>query len=318
MTINPLLMATVLSTGLIFAGGILFSTDRRTRATQLRVASVLSTYAPAIVQARKSIQGSGKPLLLSATATSFFQLLRIDRTRPDLYPTAWSVVTGIVMLFSILISSLLQFFFGKIGWFSAPFVCLILTRLVFSRFLTRRANFLYTQLPDALTMIVRSVRAGLPVPEALRVVSEEAQFPTSTEFTRLYDDLRFGGSVAEAMMKLAKRTAVLEYRFFAVSMALQGQSGGNLTEALDNLADVIRKRVALKQRAIALASEAKMTMYVLAGLPFVISGALAVINPAYIGQLIYTSAGRTILGIGIIFLSMGIGSMVFIIKKSTT
>ena len=88
-------------------------------------------------------------------------------------------------------------------------------------------------------------------------------------------------------MKLAHRSALLEYRFLAVALSLQGQSGGSLSETLENLADVVRKRVALKQRAIALSAEAKMTMYVLGCLPFIVSAGLMVLTPCYLMPLIY-------------------------------
>lgn len=121
----------------------------------------------------------------------------------------------------------------------------------------------------------------------------------------------------EALMKLASRTTLLEYRFFAVSLALQSQSGGNLSEALESLADVIRKRVALKDRAIALTAEAKMTMYVLAALPFITTAALVIISPEYVSQLFYTPAGHTLLAVGISLLTAGIVSMRVIIAKAS-
>jgi tight adherence protein B len=103
-----------------------------------------------------------------------------------------------------------------------------------------------------------------------------------------------------------------------VALSLQSQSGGSLSETLENLADVVRKRVALKQRAIALASEAKMTMYVLGGLPFVVAGGLMVLTPAYLMPLVTTSTGKMVLFAGIVLLCLGFGSMKIIIKKSVS
>ena len=174
------------------------------------------------------------------------------------------------------------------------------------------------QLPDALGMIVRSVRVGLTVQDALRIVGEEYTWPTSFEFRRLHDEIRVGSPLVDSLLRLAQRSDVLEYRFFAVALALQNQSGGGLSETLENLADVVRKRVALKARAIALASEARMTMFVLAALPFFTSGALLVVSPGYLSVLLTTPMGKHILVAGLTLLTFGIYSMRVIIKKSVS
>jgi tight adherence protein B len=167
-------------------------------------------------------------------------------------------------------------------------------------------------------MIVRSVRVGVTVQDSLRVVGEEAQKPTSTEFKRLLDEIRLGSPLGEALIRLAERSTLVEYRFFAVALSLQSQSGGSLSETLENLADIVRKRVALRARAVALASEARLTMYVLAGLPFFTTGALMVIDPDYLTVLFTTSSGKKLLFAGIVLLVMGLYSMRLIIRKSTS
>jgi tight adherence protein B len=111
---------------------------------------------------------------------------------------------------------------------------------------------------------------------------------------------------------------LVEYRFFAVALALQSQSGGSLSETLENLADICRKRVALRARAIALASEARLTMYVLAGLPFFAIGALLVLDPDYLMILVTTSSGKKLVLGGISLLTMGLFSMRLIIRTSTS
>lgn len=316
MIASPLLLVVLLSAGLLSVATVGLIADQRTRRYNVRVASVLSAYAPAVVRPPSLSLGLGERLLLWGPVHSLLVLVHVKRMQPDLYPAKWWVIAIILLAVAAIASALGSLAVGPIVWLSLPVAWLLLMRIVFNSFLNRRATLLYNQFPDTLTMIGRSVRAGLPVPEALRIVSEEGQVPTSAEFARLYDDLRLGGSLPEALLKMAQRSALLEYRFFAVALSLQSQSGGSLTETLDNLADVIRKRVALKLRALALASEAKMTMYVLAALPFVVGGGLIVINPGYVGQLIYTSAGRVILMIGVALLTMGIVSMKVIIRKS--
>jgi tight adherence protein B len=192
----------------------------------------------------------------------------------------------------------------------------MISRVVFGGFSARRARKLYVQMPDALGMIVRSVRTGIPVAEALRIVGKEAQVPTNAEFERLYNQLLIGQSLSEALISMALRTEVPEYRFFAVALALQGQTGGSLTDTLENLGDVIRKRTAMRARAYALSSEARTTMMVLASLPFVAGIALLVLAPTYVAQLVDTARGRKILASAVVMLLMGIGTMQFMIKKA--
>jgi tight adherence protein B len=221
-------------------------------------------------------------------------------------------------MFAVALGAGLAFFVGPQIWILLPIMIFLIVRSVFKFFSNRRTAQLYGQLPDALAMTVRSVRVGFTVPDALRIVSEEGQWPTSAEFRRVIDEIRVGGSLLDSLVKLAKRSALLEYRFLAVALSLQGQSGGSLSETLENLADVVRKRVALKQRAVALASEARMTMYVLGALPFIVGGGLMVLTPAYLTPLITTPTGKKVLFVGIILFCLGFGSMKTIIKKSVS
>jgi tight adherence protein B len=317
---SRLLLVTLISGSVIAAAGGLLVVDARSRKRRLRIEGVLSSYAPAAKsQTLAAGMGStGQSLLPSKTLQLVAKFLRIQPSRLDLYPAPWWLILGVLSIIAPAVAFLATMMIGPLAWLGLPLGWIALVRTVFTGFITRRAGVLYTQFPDALGMIVRSVRAGLPVPEALRVVAEEAQPPTSGEFGQLYDELRLGGSLPDAVTKLARRNELLEYRFFAVSLSLQSQSGGSLTETLENLADLIRKRVALRQRAVALASEARMTMYVLALLPFVAGGGLVVASPAYVSQLVYTHAGRMILFVGIALLLTGLYSMRVIIRKSVS
>jgi tight adherence protein B len=229
----------------------------------------------------------------------------------------WAMAFAASML-AVALAAGATFFVGPAAWVSLPLDVFFIVRTVFKFFQHRRSAQLYAQLPDAMAMVVRSVRVGFTVADALRIVSEEGQWPTSTEFRRVIDEMRVGGSLLDALIKLAYRSALLEYRFLAVALSLQGQSGGSLSETLENLADVVRKRVALKQRAIALAAEAKMTMYVLGCLPFVVTAGLMVLTPAYLVPLVATPKGKMVLFAGIVLLCLGFGSMKVIIKKSVS
>jgi len=239
-----------------------------------------------------------------------------DAERLDQYPmpppavvlaAAAPAILGGVWMISLL---------GPLGWVLAVLGWIALSRAVFAAVHRRRADALYRQLPDALGMVVRAVRAGIPVVEALRTIGREVPDPTGEEFRRLADQLAIGIPMEEALRRLARRSGLPEYRFFAVSLTLQNSAGGNLTETLDNLAEVVRKRVATRQRGHALAAQARASAYVLAAVPVFAAAALLVINPRYILLLVHDPRGNVVLAAAAASLALGLGTMKAIIRRS--
>lgn len=168
----------------------------------------------------------------------------------------------------------------------------------------------------ALGVLIRCVRAGLPVNEGMRAVAAELAQPTGPEFRRAVDQIQLGTSFDLALLGLAQRCSLADYRFFAVAVTLQRQTGGNLAETLDNLAETIRKRRAVKLKARALTSETRATVFVLALLPIVVAAVLMVVNPPYVTQLFTTADGRQLLGIAIIVQMIGLAVIRFISRRS--
>ena len=198
---------------------------------------------------------------------------------------------------------------------AVPPFWVMLTRAVYGWRRDKRLALLLVQFPDALAMIVRSVRVGIPVAEAVRVVARESHEPTAKAFTELADQVAIGVPIEEALPQMAERTGLAEYRFFATAVGLQAQTGGALGEALDSLADVIRKRAALKSRGKALSSEARASAMVLAVLPLVTGIALYVTNPGYVGFLLTDETGRKLFGLAIVSLATGLLTMRMIVKR---
>jgi tight adherence protein B len=168
----------------------------------------------------------------------------------------------------------------------------------------------------ALGVIIRCVRAGLPVNEGMRAVAAEVVAPTGPEFRRAVDQIQLGQGFDSALQGLAERCAIADYRFFAVSVSLQRQTGGNLAETLDNLSETIRKRRAVKLKARALTSETRATVLVLALLPVVVAAVLMVVNPPYVLQLFTTPDGRRLLGIAILVQTFGLAVIRTISRRS--
>jgi len=147
-------------------------------------------------------------------------------------------------------------------------------------------------------------------------VARDGPVPTCHLFAGLVDQISVGVALDDAVMNMARRSKMPEYRFFATAISLQMQTGGALSETLENLADVIRKRVALKARAMALASEARTSAMVLAALPFVSGTSLYVLNPDYIGKLFQPGLGQTIFSGAVLSLSLGLLTMRSLIRAS--
>ena len=320
ITPSPLLLVgagAVLVIGL--AVGLLLA-DRGRQAKQARIDTLLKAYTPSTQREQQRLVRTASAVsAATADANATSRALALFRIRPDqgdLYPAPWWVILLAMGVVGTIGAGLLSAVFGVVAWVMQPVLWVLASRSVFGIFAARRARVLYTQMPDALSMIVRSVRTGIPVAEALRIVGRESQAPTAPEFERLYNQLLIGQSLTEALIQMASRTEVPEYRFFAVALALQGQTGGSLTDTLENLGDVIRKRTAMRARAYALSSEARTTMMVLAALPFIAFIALLLLTPSYVMLLLDTARGREILAAAVISLSMGIGVMQWMIRQA--
>ena len=229
--------------------------------------------------------------------------------RPWMALTATFVVAGVATRLG---SSLA----GNLAWLGLPVVWVMLSRNFFNWCRRRRAEALFQQFPDALAMIVRAVRVGIPVTDSIRAVGRELDAPTGPEFARLSEELAIGVTLDDALRAMAGRNKLQEYRFFATALSLQSQTGGGLSETLENLGDVIRKRVGVRQKGEALSSEAKMSSIVLGALPPFAAVALWVMNSAYIILLFTDPLGQKILAGAIVMLGMGIMSMKTMIRKS--
>ena len=170
--------------------------------------------------------------------------------------------------------------------------------------------------PDALDLIVRAVSSGLPAPEAIELVSREIRRPVGTEFQQLVDELRIGTELEEALQRAADRIRVPDFRFFAVSLLLQRQTGGGIAETLSNLGGIIRQRKALRLKARALTAEAHASAAIVATTPFVAGVGLYLINRDLMTVLFFDPRGRFMLGIAAVSLLTGIAGMRALIKRN--
>ncbi len=320
---GPVLIVAAVAVVLVAVAVILLIWDTARRAKQARINALAKTYSQVAPRGGSaSLQRDIRAVQQTTAITpapaldNVIKFYGVRADQIDLYPIPWWAFLIIIGAVATVAGGLIAAMVGPAGWLALPVTWIGGSRFLFSQLSARRARVLYVQMPDALAMIVRSVRTGLPVAEALRIVGKEAQQPTAIEFERLFNQLMIGTSLPDALVSMARRTEVPEYRFFAVALSLQGQTGGSLTDTLENLADVIRKRTAMRARAYALSSEARTTVMVLAALPFVAFTALMFIAPDYAKLLFNDSKGRQILAAAITSLLLGMGTMQLLIQRA--
>jgi tight adherence protein B len=179
---------------------------------------------------------------------------------------------------------------------SAAAMFLILPRLMLLR-QQRRAEGQFAELfPDTIDMVVRMVRAGLPIAAAIREVGDQGVHPVSDVFVRIADQCEIGVPLENALSRMGEEIGLADFRFFAVAVGLQRSTGGNLARTLEIFGEVIRKRRVVRLKAQAATAEVRMSAIVLAAIPFLVVGALAVINPDYLGVLITDPRGNALIG----------------------
>jgi tight adherence protein B len=180
-----------------------------------------------------------------------------------------------------------------------------LPHLAVNRYIKKRGSNFTTKFPDAIELLVRGLRSGLPVTETLGVVAQEVPGPVGEEFKLVTDRIRVGRTMEDALQDTADRLNTPEFSFFTITLAIQRETGGNLAETLSNLADVLRKRAQMKLKIRAMSSESKASAYIVGALPFIVFGMIWWINPSYIGKffiderLIVTGLGGMVwMGLG--------------------
>lgn len=177
------------------------------------------------------------------------------------------------------------------------------------RFLRKRRWAAFGALfPDALDIIVRSVRAGHPVPIAIAMVAREMPDPIGTEFGMLADEVTYGSDLETAMRNMMARVGQEDLPLFVTAVSIQSSTGGNLTEILSNLSKVIRERFKMRRKIRALSSEGKFSAYALTALPVLLFLAINITNPKFYGAILDMEPTRWALGCTLVW--MGIGNAI--------
>ena len=175
-------------------------------------------------------------------------------------------------------------------------------------FIKKRGGAFTAKFPDAIELLVRGLRSGLPITETLGVVAQEVPGPVGEEFKLVCDRIKIGRTMEEALQETADRLNTPEFSFFCITLAIQRETGGNLAETLSNLADVLRKRAQMKLKIRAMSSESKASAYIVGALPFMVFAMIMWVNPKYLGTF-FTDERLIVTGLGGL-VWMGIGAFI--------
>jgi tight adherence protein B len=171
---------------------------------------------------------------------------------------------------------------------------------------SRRVKAFLEEFPNALDVIVRAVKSGLPLNDGIRLISTESGEPVRSEFRRIVEAQQVGLSIPEAALRMGETMPCPEAGFFGIVIQIQQQAGGNLSEALGNLSRVLRDRKKMKAKVQALSMEAKASAMIIGALPFIVGFLVYLTSPTYIMPLFTTSTGNLILGCSGVWMSIGI------------
>jgi tight adherence protein B len=236
--------------------------------------------------------------------------LRLERTGKSWTLGRYAMVcSGIVVVLALLFTArglpfVLSLFLGL-------FLGIGLPHLFVGKMITRRVAKFNVNFPDAIELMVRGLRSGLPITETLSIVATEIGGPVGVEFRAVSDKMKIGRTMEAALQETSDRLGTAEFQFFVITLAIQRETGGNLAETLSNLADVLRKRAQMKLKIRAMSSESKASAMIVGALPFIVFAMVSFINPKYMGGF-FVDPRLIVAGLGgLLWMSIG----VFIMAK---
>jgi tight adherence protein B len=234
--------------------------------------------------------------------------LRLERTGRS-WSLAQYMTASVVLATTVAMLLKLQGMPLLLGIFVGLFAGVGLPYFVTGFLISRRVKKFNVRFPDAIELMVRGLRSGLPISETIGIVGTEIQGPISDEFSAVSDKMKIGRTMEVSLQETADRLGTPEFQFFVISLAIQRETGGNLAETLSNLADVLRKRAQMKLKIKAMSSESKASAYIIGSLPFIVFGLVYSINPGYMGDF-FTDQRLIIAAIGgMIWMSIGAAIM---------
>ncbi len=318
-----LLLYMILPLGMIMLLFGLFGGSGARRVFARRVAQIKVNHDPAptvdqVITARRKTNNSAIPGLDELLKRL---VPRQDVLRLRLARAGMNVAVAVYVLAGILVAAMAFILARTIG--DMPIVVSILSAIgaglglphAFVGFrIKRRQTKFIDYFPEAIDLMVRGIKAGLPIGESIRTAAEEVPNPVGEELMRVTDGVRIGRKMDEVLWETSNRLDLQEFKFFTIALSIQNETGGNLAETLMNLSDVLRGRRQLKRKVKALSSEAKASAYIIGSLPFIMTGMIYLVNPHYITGLFIDPRGQVLIGFGLAMIASGVGVMYRMVK----
>ena len=239
---------------------------------------------------------------------------RLARTGREISIGAYIMVNIATALLGILLTILILGQSIALALLLGLIVGVGLPHMVIGQMATRRLKQFTEQFPDSIDLIVRGLKSGLPVTESIASVGQEMADPVGKEFRDISDRVKFGQPLDEALWETARRLDTAEFKFFVISLAIQKETGGNLSETLANLSEILRRRRQMRLKVRAMSSEARASAYILGSLPFLMFGVIYMLNPGYEEQLFTDPRGKIMLVIAVGMMASGIGVMAKMVR----
>ncbi len=207
------------------------------------------------------------------------------------------LVVGLLLLFRGA-PAIIAISFGALAGVALP-------HFVIGKLIKFRINKFTARFPDAIELMVRGLRSGLPISETIGIVASEIPGPVSVEFRTVGDKMKIGRTMEAALQETSERLGTPEFQFFVISLAIQRETGGNLAETLSNLADVLRKRAQMKLKIRAMSSESKASAYIVGALPFIVFGLIWLVNDKYMQNFFVDPRLMIAGGVGLVWMAIG-------------
>ena len=299
----------VMGYAVIAGSGVAKAQKRRVQAVRYRHSESLDAKVDA--QFKRAVAARKPKTYKVAGSASRLQALsmRLNRTGKSWTVTQYMYVSvGLALAISVLVfatsrAPLLSLGVGLLVGAGLP-------HMVIGYLINKRTNLFVSKFPDGIELLVRGLRSGLPVTETLGIVATEVPGPVGYEFKSVIDRIKVGKTMEDALQDTADKLGIAEFNFFTITLAIQRETGGNLAETLSNLSEVLRKRAQMKLKIRAMSSESKASAYIVGSLPFLVTAAIAFLNPEYMApfltddRLIVAGLGAGVwMGIGVLIMA---------------
>ncbi|MZR31904.1 type II secretion system F family protein [Sneathiella litorea] len=301
-----------------FAGGDSHSSEIKRRLNEISQGQKPTGKVKARSTARRAQDTSGIKILdslIQALVPKPEQLkIRLEKTGLKIPISRYATLTGVLILAIILAG---HYVYGMSMFLATPVGIasgLFLPHFIIGYLGKRRVNKFMKTFPEAIELLCRGLRAGLPISEAIVTVGNDAPDPVGKEFRSVADAMRVGQSLESGLWDVARRIDLPDFKFLIIAISIQRETGGNLAETLGGLANTLRKRRQIKLKIKAMSSEARASAWIIGSLPFIMFGMLWLANESYVMTLLEDPRGMYMIGAGLGMIGSGVGVMAKMVR----